>query len=91
MKTLFLFLAVLLTGCAALSDPRDYIKQLPDAGFENFVYNRNTGPSSATITAKNAIKDGDGYSIDILEVTENFTFGSIYIKLENFWIESLKP
>lgn len=80
---------ILATGCGVLrkDNMREMLQKLPDAGFEEFVYNRNTGPSSASITATNGIKEDAGMLVEAVEIVENFTFGSFYLRVKNLWIE----
>ena len=84
---LIILLSFSMLSCAGLSDPREMLSKLPDGGFDKLIWNRNTGPSSATLTAEGAMVVDGGIIIDKVELTENFAFGSFYLYIEKYWIE----
>jgi len=84
-----LVVVLVFSGCA--TDPQKLLNKLPSTGFSKFQYTRTTGPSSATITAVNAAKDSSGIIADSVEITENFAFGTFYLKIEDYWWEPGNP
>lgn len=79
-------LLIFVVGCGPKLS--ELIDSIPNNEFDLFQYARNTGPSSATIVAKNVVKDDSGLLIEQVEILENFTFGSFHLRVKGLYLET---
>ena len=90
MKLLMTFVFLFCIGCTPL---HTMIETIPNVEFDTFYSHRGGNVTSATVSAEDAVKEGDNIIIGEVEVTLDYgPFFNYYMKMTGFtrMVEELK-